>query len=635
MNEQDKENIPFGLWPSPISASLISQRLRLEDVQFAGDGQTLVWCEGRSAGSALAAQGVDGSSARRDLTSEQNPRGGVGYGGGVFSVSGETVLFANRDGRIYRRGLGYDRPRPITPAFGPSPSGAVASPALSPDGRWVVYVYSDGHDDLLALADSSGKEWPIQLSRGADFYMQPTWHPAGDRLAWVEWDHPNMPWDGTRIQIARLEGSPPRVVDVTTAAGGADSPAQQPLFSPDGRWLCYSVETGEFPDLMLMDLQTGEHRVLVHGDGFEVVPPAWAQGVRSIGWSPSSQRIFYIRYTGSNSSLWVADLATGKSTCLETAPFTSMIQLAVSPTRDAVAMIAAGANQPGQIVVWENGRLQTQVYSTAATYDPAYLPTAKEITWSTTGGVPVHGLYYPPTHPTCTAAGAPPALVHIHGGPTSIANNGFNGEAAYFTSRGYAYVEVNYRGSTGYGRTYREALRQRWGEVDVEDAASCAHALNEQGLADPKRLIIIGGSAGGYTVLNALIHHPGLFKAGICQYGVTNLFALDLDTHKFEAHYNASLVGHLPEAAGRYHAWSPVFHAEAIRDALYIFQGSEDVVVPPSQSEEIVSALRARGTPHKYKVYEGEGHGFRKSENIADYLNETERFLQQQVLFAP
>ena len=312
MNEQDKKNVPFGLWPSPISASLISQRLRLEDVQFAGDGQTLVWCEGRSAGSALAAQGVDGSSARRDLTSEQNPRGGVGYGGGVFSVSGETVLFANRDGRIYRRGLGYDRPRPITPAFGPSPSGAAASPALSPDGRWVVYVYSDGHDDLLALADSSGKEWPVQLSRGADFYMQPTWHPAGDRLAWVEWDHPNMPWDGTRIQIARLEGSPPRVVDVTTAAGGADLPAQQPLFSPDGRWLCYSVETGEFPDLMLMDLQTGERRVLVHGDGFEVVPPAWVQGVRSIGWSPSSQRIFYIRYTGSNSSLWVADLATGE-----------------------------------------------------------------------------------------------------------------------------------------------------------------------------------------------------------------------------------------------------------------------------------------------------------------------------------
>lgn len=193
---------------------------------------------------------------------------------------------------------------------------------------------------------------------------------------------------------------------------------------------------------------------------------------------------------------------------------------------------------------------------------------------------------------------------------------------------------VNYRGGTGYGRSYRHAMRGRWGDVDVEDAAGCAKALGELGLADPKQLVITGGSAGGYTVLNTLIRYPGLYKAGICLFGVTNLYALDMDTHKFEAHYNATLIGKLPEAAERYHAWSPVFHADKIRDALYIFQGSEDKVVPPSQSEEIVSVLRSHGIPHQYRLYQGEGHGFRKSETIKDYLKETERFLLQHVIFA-
>jgi dipeptidyl aminopeptidase/acylaminoacyl peptidase len=178
-------------------------------------------------------------------------------------------------------------------------------------------------------------------------------------------------------------------------------------------------------------------------------------------------------------------------------------------------------------------------------------------------------------------------------------------------------------------------MRERWGDVDVEDTAGCARSLVERGMADPSRLVIMGGSAGGYTVLNSLVRYPGLYKAGICLFGVSNLFALDLDTHKFEKHYNASLVGPLPEAAERYKAWSPVYHAEKIQDAIYIFQGSEDKVVPPSQSEEIVKALRARGTTYKYRLYEGEGHGFRKSETIIDYLNETERFLLEQVIYAP
>ena len=204
----------------------------------------------------------------------------------------------------------------------------------------------------------------------------------------------------------------------------------------------------------------------------------------------------------------------------------------------------------------------------------------------------MYGTYYAPTNPEYTSDGLPPAIVYIHGGPTSEQPVTYSAERTYFTTRGYAWLEVNYRGSSGQGRTYLQALRSNWGLADREDAAGGANALISQGLADPHRLIIRGGSAGGYTVLNTLIHYPGLFKAGICLYGVSNLFSLAQDTHKFEAHYNDSLVGPLPEAAEKYHAWSPIFHASQINDALAIFQGSIDKVVPPSQSEEIVNALR-------------------------------------------
>ncbi|NLC29723.1 MAG: S9 family peptidase, partial [Chloroflexi bacterium] len=207
-------------------------------------------------------------------------------------------------------------------------------------------------------------------------------------------------------------------------------------------------------------------------------------------------------------------------------------------------------------------------------------------------------------------------------------------EAAYFTSRGYAYFAVNYRGSSGYGRSYREALNGNWGKIDLQDVIEGTQALVEAGLADPKKLVIKGGSAGGYTVLNALVNHPGFFKAGLCSYGVSNLFLMDMDTHKFEAHYNASLVGALPEAAEKYQAWSPVFNADKIRDAVAIFQGSEDKVVPPEQSEAIVSVLRANKVPHVYKLYEGEGHGFRKKATLIDYYETVERFLKQYVIFS-
>ncbi len=621
-----KQQRPYGLWSSPVSATMIGQSVRLSEAQWDSDGRTLVWLEGRSDRGVLTAQ--SGAEARRDLTDEQSVRGGIGYGGGEFHVRDGVVVFAERSGRLFRRSLGYGAAKPITPPFG-----AAAAPAISPDGRWVMYVYSDGQTDLLGLVDAEGREWPVQLARGADFYMQPTWHPDGRQIAWVEWDHPNMPWDGTRLKLGRLEGSPLRLADQRLVDGDVQAVAVQPQFSPDGRWLSYIVSNGEWEDLVLLELQTGQRVALLHGEGFHLTTPAWVQGVRSYGWSPNSRRIYSLRNMGGRAELWAVSL-DGSAERMDTGPYTWLSQLAVSPVDDTLACLASGPETPERLVVWHDGRWQVRARSTSESLSPDFMPLPTPIHWQAPDGSTVHGLYWAPRHADCEGNGVPPVMVSIHGGPTSAVNQRFSIERTYFTSRGYAWMDVNYRGSTGYGRSYQDALRGRWGEADTDDAAGAATELAAQGLGDPKKMVIIGGSAGGYTVLNALIHYPDVFKAGICNYGVTNLFDLARDTHKFELHYTDSLVGPLPEAAQRYHAWSPIFHVEGIRSALALFQGAEDKVVPPSQAEQMVAALRRRGVTVEYTLYPGEGHGFRKSETMLDYYPRVERFLQQNVLFS-
>ena len=272
--------------------------------------------------------------------------------------------------------------------------------------------------------------------------------------------------------------------------------------------------------------------------------------------------------------------------------------------------------------------------SQADQIETSYLSDPVDFSWHASDGQTVHGLYYPPMNQACVSDQKPPLICYIHGGPTSAVNFGFSMEANFFTSRGYAYFAVNYRGSTSFGREYREALNDRWGDLDVQDAVEGCQALVDKGSADPGKLVIKGGSAGGYTVLNALIRHPGFFKAGLCSYGVTNLFLFDMDTHKFEAHYNKKLVGTLPQDAKKFHDWSPAFHADKIRDAIAVFQGSDDKVVTLNQAEEMVNALRANRVEVFYRVYQGEGHGFRKAENIKDFYKSIDRFLKQHVIFS-
>jgi dipeptidyl aminopeptidase/acylaminoacyl peptidase len=249
-------------------------------------------------------------------------------------------------------------------------------------------------------------------------------------------------------------------------------------------------------------------------------------------------------------------------------------------------------------------------------------------------GEQVHGLFFPPHNPAFEGSGVPPLIVTIHGGPTSQVKANFNPRAQFFATRGYAVLEVNYRGSTGYGRPYWEALNGMWGVYDVEDAVSGVRHLADQGLVDGSRAVIMGGSAGGFTVLQALVDHPGFFTAAVCLYGVSNQFTLAAETHKFEARYSDKLLGPLPEAADLYRQRSPIFHADRIQDPVIVFQGEDDQVVPRAQSDEIVASLERRGVPHEYHLYPGEGHGFRKTETIEHYYNAVDRFLKQYVIFA-
>jgi dipeptidyl aminopeptidase/acylaminoacyl peptidase len=620
----------FGLWDSPITPINLARGMSFSDVAWDQSG-TLVWREGRSDRGVIVVQPPDGQAAR-DLNSDYGVRARVGYGGGDFAVGQGRVYFVEAEsGRLYSQPLASGTARPITPAFG-----AAAAPTLSPDGRWLLFVHTYEGQDALALVDAEGKFWPSRLVSGDDFYMQPCWHPAGDRIAWVAWNHPNMPWDGTWLRTARLAANSdglPVIQEIEEIAGGEEISVFQAQFSPDGRSLAYVSDQSGWWQLYLYDLQSGQHRQLTHTPA-EHGEPAWVQGVRTFGFSPDSRYIFFQRNLAGQVSLWQFDLDNGQEHQIPLEGYTSLSQLAVAPDGQQVALIASGSSTPLRVITCDlAGRVKVLRRATAEDLPAEIFSTPEHITWQGMDGGAVYGLYYAPHNPAFEGPGAPPLMVMVHGGPTSQRWASFNIGVQFFTSRGYAVLDVNYRGSTGYGREYRNMLRENWGIYDVQDTVSGAQALAEQGLVDRKRMVIMGGSAGGFTVLKALEDHPGFFKAGVCLYGVSNQFSLTAETHKFEARYNDSLIGPLPQAAELYRQRSPIFFVDKICDAMIIFQGEIDTVVPRSQSDEVVASLQRRGLPHEYYLYPGEGHGFRKTENIEHMYKMIDKFLQTQVIY--
>jgi len=623
--------VPYGLWPSPLTPGSLSRGLRLDGLAWDSDGETLVWLEGRS-GQGVLVCAPPGSDAPRDHTSELSVRARIGYGGGDMAAAHGSAYFIS-SGRIYRQSLSRGEAKPLTPAFGQA-----ASPAVSPDGRWILYVHSYEDADGLAIVDSEGSLWPKKLAYGYDFYMQPRWHPDGRHIAWVSWNHPQMPWDGTSLVLGTLgvDGPlAPTMVDSMIVTGDRETAIFQPEFSPDGRFLSYISDANGWDNLYLFDLKMKAHHPLVVCDA-DLGTPAWRQGMRTYGWSQDSATIYYCRSSQASMQLRSVDVATG-----DTAPvaaldeYTHFSHIEVSASGQ-VAVIACGPKVSNRVLVWspKSGRLQVKARAESESIPQGLLSDPEHISWPSREGGQVYGLFYAPGSEGFHSPGLPPLIVQVHGGPTGQSRAAYLPGVQFFTTRGYAVLQVNYRGSAGYGRAYRNKLRGQWGIYDVDDCVAGALYLADRSLVDRERMVIMGGSAGGYAVLQALIRYPGTFKAGLCSYGVTNLFTLASDTHKFEQHYLDSMIGPLPEMAHRYRERSPIFFADHIIDPVAVFQGEEDRVVPRDQAETIVEALHRNGVPHEYHLYPGEGHGWRKSETIKAFYESILGFLKNRVLFA-
>jgi dipeptidyl aminopeptidase/acylaminoacyl peptidase len=636
-----------GLWDSPISALTMASGLEFSDLAWS-DGGVLAWRETRSDLGVIMLQG-SGGDAPRDLNSDYSVRARVGYGGGDFTLGHGYVYFAEAEsGRFYRQPLQGGQASPLTPAFG-----NYGSPCLSPDGRWLCFVHTYEGQDSLGIVDAEGDQWPRKLVSGDDFYMQPAWHPAGDRLAWIAWDQPNMPWDGTHLRLGKLqfaEGGLPRVESVETIAGDKGTSIFQPLFAPHGRYLAYCSDATGWWQIFIYDLEDGQHRQLTHTTDSDHALPAWVQGMHTYGFSPDGESLLFIRNRKGFASLWKLHIESGVEEQLQLdEQFTWLEQISVAPDYNpggglSIALLASGSASPRKVITLdlpsqdttpgEITRFAVRRRASAEDLSPELYSPAQPLTWVGADGEEVHGLFFPPHNAAFQGSAAPPLIVRVHGGPTSQVRANFNPRAQFFATRGYAFLEVNYRGSTGYGRPYWQALYGRWGQYDVEDAISGARYLADQGLIDGSRAVILGGSAGGFTVLQALVDHPGFFKAGVCLYGIANQFTLAADTHKFEARYGDKLLGPLPEAADLYRQRSPLFHADRIQDPVILFQGEDDRVVPRDQSDQIVASLEKRRVSHEYYLYPGEGHGFRKIETLKHHYNTVDRFLKQYVIFA-
>ncbi len=429
-------------------------------------------------------------------------------------------------------------------------------------------------------------------------------------------------------------GGLPRLAEETIVAGGVDVSVFQPEFSPDGRYLAYASDETGWWQLYVYDLESRKSRQLTHAPA-EHAEPAWVQGLRTFDFLPDGKAIYFIRNQDAHHTLWQVEVESGIETRLPLDPaYSALAQPAVAPD-GRLALIASGGTMPVRLIVFDPAKgSRVARRATAEDLPVSIYAIPKPLTWNGLDGGEVHGLYYPPHNPRFVSGGKPGLVVYVHGGPTSQNLAGFNLAAQFFATRGFGYLIVNYRGSSGYGRIYRNKLRGSWGIYDVQDCVSGAQALADLGWVDARKIVIMGSSAGGFTVLKALEDFPGFFKAAICSYGVSNQFTLAAETHKFEAHYSDSLLGPLPEAAEIFRERSPIFFTQRIQDPIAVFQGDKDVVVPQAQSEELVSALKQRGVPHFYHLYFGEGHGFRKAETIEHFYKTVEKFLQQYVVFA-
>ncbi|CAN7157154.1 S9 family peptidase [Massilia sp. LjRoot122] len=605
-----KQQAPCGTWTSPITASVVAAGATpLASLML--DGASLYWLEGRA--SEAGRSTLVGSSG--ELTPAPfNVRSKVHeYGGGAYAVSDGLAWFSNHgDSRLYRVEAGAE-PVPLT--------------AEGNGRRYADFVVDAGHRRLVSVREdhSAGGHYPENtiaaigfdgketvLVDGNDFYAAPRISPDGRHLAWLCWDHPRMPWEGSELWLADIQedGS---LANGRLVAGGPQESVCQPEWSPggvlhfvsdrSGWWNLYRFEHGVVQPLCPREAEFGG--------------PLWTFGGSLYGFR-SDDEIVCAYVEGGVSKL--ARLRGGVLTEVAT-PYEEIRELRVNT--QTVALLGGAPTLALELarIDLEGGTHEVLARSIAQLPPTGYLSIPQSISYPSANGRSAYAFHYPPTNADFAPQDGelPPLIVIGHGGPTGMAASTLKLATQFWTSRGFAVLDVNYGGSTGFGRAYRDLLKGQWGVVDVEDCVAGARHLAQQGLADPARLLVRGSSAGGLTTLCALAFHD-VFKAGACYYGVSDLAGLDADSHKFESHYNQYLIAPPEQAERVYRERSPIHHTDKLKRPMIFFQGLDDMVVPPQQSETMVEALRARQVPVAYITLEGEGHGFRKAESVVKTL---------------
>jgi dipeptidyl aminopeptidase/acylaminoacyl peptidase len=608
---------PYGSWQSPITADLVAAgEIGLEQIRL--DGEDVYWIERRAhegGRKVIVRRSNDGTLA--DVTPAGfNARTRVHeYGGGDYAVSNGTIVFSHfTDQRLYRQDRGSE-PKPLTPE----------SALRFADGqidrrRNLFFCVREDHsvageavNTIVRVDLASGSDGAI-VGSGNDFYSSPRLTLDGSKLAWLTWNHPNMPWDGTELWVGSLtdDGS---VLEKQKIAGGVDESIFQPEWSTDGTLYFISDRTGWWNFYRWKDRNVDP----LYPIETEFGQPQWVFGNSLYDFASAARIVCTYSLDGRD---YLAKLDTDTRT-LDTVdlPFTTISQLRVAGNH--VVFIGASATETTSVVSLD---LATNAFkilrrSRDKAVDAAYLVTPEPIEFPTEQGLTAHGYFYPPHNRGYAASKdeKPPLLVMSHGGPTSSSSSSLKYSIQYWTSRGIAVLDVNYGGSSGYGRAYRERLNGQWGTVDVDDCVNGARYLAERGKVDANRLAIRGGSAGGYTTLCALTFRD-TFKAGASHYGISDLEALAKDTHKFESRYLDRLIGPYPERRDLYVEHSPIHFTDLLNCSMILFQGLEDKVVPPNQAEKMVEAVRAKKLPVAYLAFEGEQHGFRKAENMRRVL---------------
>lgn len=606
----DKTIAPYGTWVSPVTPQLMTEAA-IGLAALAVDGDDLYWLESRPAEagrSALCRRKADGTIA--DVTPQPIDVGSRvhEYGGGAYAVQNGIIIFSERrDGSLWLiEGQGeFSRP----PRRIATPDGCRYADFSFDLARKRVLAIREDHRDrppsdpkasIVALPLNGGEE--AILFEGPDFLSSPRLSPDGETLAFIAWDHPNMPWDGTQLYLAAINGDG-RLDAARLIAGETEEAIVQPRFAADGTLYFSSDRSGWWN---LYALRNGRIEAVAPIDA-EIGGPHWIFGQHSYQLLDDGRILAAVVRQG------LRDVAIIKDGHYQWLDFDQVLDCPF-PLGARLAMIATPADAPPAVVVREPGRRAIVIRSgTPPVLPPESISTGKPISFPTQDTIG-HAFWYAPKNRDYAAPDGelPPLVVLSHGGPTSMTTNGYSLRIQWWTTRGFAVVDVNYGGSTGFGRPYRQRLDGQWGVVDVADCIAAARFLADQGLVDRNRIVIRGGSAGGFTTLAALTLSD-VFKAGASLYGVADLKLLARDTHKFESRYLDRLIGPLPQADALYEERSPINHLDRLACPIIFFQGLDDKTVPPNQAEEMVAAMKARHLPVAYYAFEGEGHGFRKA----------------------